>query len=108
MCADRHSFLEESETSARYLQRLYDYTYATTLETTTKNLIVNAMKFVTHWPWDGVTANENELRSRKRREAVMEMPRSATRFWILTSVRSVFITVDGASSVCDEHAQVCE
>lgn len=62
-------------------------TNARMVETATKQLIANVTKIMKYSFREEVTVEEDGLHSKKGKKAEMEMPRTVTSVWTITSVR---------------------
>lgn len=59
-----------------------------------KELDWTVSEFVKHWSRDEVSVEENRLVCRIREEAMMALPKTATKLWTVPSVRKAFMSVD--------------
>lgn len=70
--------LVENKTRRGHLQEEYADAYGRIEEAATKKLNGHVLEFVKQWAWEEITVEEDSLCSEEKREAMMEISRTAT------------------------------
>lgn len=94
MDGNRGALFTREEKPGGHRQKKYGDMYVRVVATLTRQLNGIVRDSVYHWFWDKITVEEYWLSSRKRKNAVMGMSRSATNICTLPSIKRTFSSVE--------------